>query len=219
MMPILDIDGKMQFPQNLAIGRYLAREYGFYGRNSMEMAKIDVICDALYELHDSFYKMYEDSEGRIMFNKLYELRQWYQDFDRKENLFFNDMGSSMMSSGMTAAGNSSDMGFSTIEPTYSGSDLMTSETMAFVRRRYYKTCHRLLPFLERCLGVYLDGNMFFMGEYLSLCDMLCYCTLEDPLREFPYMLGNYPMLMGHRCRVGTHPMLADYFNSRTNTIF
>lgn len=32
----------------------------------MEMAKIDTICDSLYDLHNSYYKMYEDSEGRIM---------------------------------------------------------------------------------------------------------------------------------------------------------
>lgn len=219
MMPMLDIDGKMQFPQSLAIARYVAREYGFYGRNSMEMAKIDTICDSLYDLHNSYYKMYEDSEGRIMLNRLSELRQWYQDFDRRQNMSFNEMESYMMSSAMQGSGISSDAIFCGMGSSYNSADLMTTETMSFIRMRFYKTCERVLPYLEQCLGVYHDGNIFFMGEYLSLCDMLCYCTLEDPIREFPYMLVNYPMLMGHRCRVGTHSMFTDYFNSRSNTLF
>ncbi|GMS94978.1 hypothetical protein PENTCL1PPCAC_17153, partial [Pristionchus entomophagus] len=43
-LPVLEVDGK-QIPQSLAIARYLAKEFGFYGANAFEAAWVDALAD------------------------------------------------------------------------------------------------------------------------------------------------------------------------------
>ncbi|GMT23431.1 hypothetical protein PFISCL1PPCAC_14728, partial [Pristionchus fissidentatus] len=43
-VPVLEVDGK-QLPQSLAIGRFVAKQYGFYGKTPFEAAWIDAIAD------------------------------------------------------------------------------------------------------------------------------------------------------------------------------
>lgn len=75
MLPVLEIDGKTHIPQSMAIARYLAREFGFYGRNSIEMARIDYICDSLYELFHDYMRMYHEKDGRLYASMQMENRQ------------------------------------------------------------------------------------------------------------------------------------------------
>ena len=51
-LPVLKIDGK-PLPESGAIIRYLSREYGLNGNNSMEEAYADML---LHTLDDSVYK-------------------------------------------------------------------------------------------------------------------------------------------------------------------
>ena len=48
-MPTFEIDGKVHV-QSPAIARYLAREYGMYGKNNMESFQIDQIQDTIADL-------------------------------------------------------------------------------------------------------------------------------------------------------------------------
>jgi len=48
-LPVLDINGK-QLCQSMAIGRYLAREHGLAGKNSLEMAFADMLCDGITDI-------------------------------------------------------------------------------------------------------------------------------------------------------------------------
>ncbi|GMT22533.1 hypothetical protein PFISCL1PPCAC_13830, partial [Pristionchus fissidentatus] len=43
-IPVLEVDGK-QLPQSLAIARYLAKQFGFYGKTAFESAWVDAIAD------------------------------------------------------------------------------------------------------------------------------------------------------------------------------
>nr|XP_022333862.1 S-crystallin SL11-like [Crassostrea virginica] len=45
-MPVLEVDGK-KIPQSRAIDRFLAREYGLYGKTNMESACVDVVCETV----------------------------------------------------------------------------------------------------------------------------------------------------------------------------
>ena len=49
MMPVLEIDGKMQIPQSMAIARYLAREFGknYLGSN-FQTRITDFVCRCVW---------------------------------------------------------------------------------------------------------------------------------------------------------------------------
>ncbi|GAB1598760.1 S-crystallin 3 [Argonauta hians] len=63
------------------------------------------------------------------------------------------------------------------------------------RMRFQETCRRILPFMERTLEMYNNGNQFFMGEQITMADMMCYCALQNPMTEEPLLLSSYPKLM------------------------
>jgi len=48
-MPTLEVDDNV-ICQSSAIGRFVARELGFYGNNSLEQAVIDEVCETLHDL-------------------------------------------------------------------------------------------------------------------------------------------------------------------------
>ncbi|XP_014771131.1 S-crystallin 4-like [Octopus bimaculoides] len=64
MLPILEIDRKIQVPQSMTISRYLANEFGFHGSNNIEKAKIESITDCLYDVFDNYMRMFYDRNGR-----------------------------------------------------------------------------------------------------------------------------------------------------------
>nr|P18426.1 RecName: Full=S-crystallin SL11; AltName: Full=Major lens polypeptide [Nototodarus sloanii]AAA63411.1 major lens polypeptide [Nototodarus sloanii] len=63
MLPILEIDTETQVPQSMAISRYLAREFGFYGKNNMDMFKVDCLCDSLFELFNDYMAVYNEKDA------------------------------------------------------------------------------------------------------------------------------------------------------------
>ncbi|KAK6042592.1 glutathione S-transferase protein [Cooperia oncophora] len=50
-VPALDVDGKI-LPQSFAINRYLARQFGYAGKNAFEEAMVDAFADQ----YGDFYK-------------------------------------------------------------------------------------------------------------------------------------------------------------------
>ncbi|XP_036359020.1 S-crystallin 3-like [Octopus sinensis] len=58
ILPVLQIDGETQIPQSMAIARYLAREFGFHGKNNVDMARIESICDCLNDILDDYLQLY-----------------------------------------------------------------------------------------------------------------------------------------------------------------
>ncbi|GAB1598755.1 S-crystallin 3 [Argonauta hians] len=87
------------------------------------------------------------------------------------------------------------------------------------RNRYRETCRRILPFMERTLEMRNGGNQFFMGDQLTMADMMCYCALENPLMDEPSMLSSYPKLQSLRNRVMNHPKMSQYLQKRCRTEF
>ncbi|XP_036358741.1 S-crystallin 3 [Octopus sinensis] len=166
MMPMLELDNRTQIPQSMAMARYLAREFGFHGRNNMEMARVDFISDCFYDILDDYMRMYQDGNCRMMFQRS------------------RDMSSS--------------------------SDK---------RMRFQETCRRILPFMERTLEMYSGGSQYFMGDQMTMADMMCYCALENPLMEETSMLSSYPKLMALRNRVMNHPKMSNYLQKRCRTEF
>ncbi|CAI9723161.1 S-crystallin 3-like [Octopus vulgaris] len=69
MMPMLELDNKIQIPQSMAMARYLAREFGFHGKNNIDMARVDYISDSFYDILDDYLRIYHDKDGRMMFNR------------------------------------------------------------------------------------------------------------------------------------------------------
>nr|AAB01055.1 S-crystallin [Doryteuthis opalescens] len=64
-VPVLEIDGKDKMPETMAIARYLAREYGFHGKNNMDMFRVDYICDCLYEIMHDYMRYFHEKSGRF----------------------------------------------------------------------------------------------------------------------------------------------------------
>nr|QUF59420.1 glutathione S-transferase GSTS14 [Brachionus angularis] len=55
-VPVLEIAESPILVQTLAIARYVAKDVGIAGRNSLEMAKVDAVLDTAKELFDEFVK-------------------------------------------------------------------------------------------------------------------------------------------------------------------
>ncbi|XP_029636557.1 S-crystallin 3-like [Octopus sinensis] len=166
MVPMLEIDNRHQIPQSMAIAMYLAREFGFHGKNNMDMARVDYISDCFYDIMDDYMRMYQDNNGRMMFQR-------------------------------------------------SNSMNISSER----RMRFQETCRRILPFMERTLEMRNGGNQFFMGDHMTMADMMCYCALENPMMEDSNFLSSYPKLMSLRNRVMNHPKMCHYLKKRCRTEF
>ncbi|XP_022087462.1 S-crystallin SL11-like [Acanthaster planci] len=62
-LPVLEIDGK-QLIQSKAIASYLAREFGFYGANSWESAKIDEISGAVEDIWLPYVRIIISSDDK-----------------------------------------------------------------------------------------------------------------------------------------------------------
>ncbi|CAD5120281.1 DgyrCDS8857 [Dimorphilus gyrociliatus] len=64
-LPVLEIDG-LKICQSKAIGRLLAKRYGYYGRNDLEQARIDMVVDCIADVMDRglhiFFYMDEGSK-------------------------------------------------------------------------------------------------------------------------------------------------------------
>nr|BAR90791.1 S-crystallin 9 [Idiosepius paradoxus] len=156
MLPVLEIDTEMKVPQSMAISRYLAREFGFYGKNNMEMFKVDTICDSIFELFNDYM---------VMFNE--------KDTPKKNDL----------------------------------------------QQRFVYTSGRVLPYLEKTLEANKGGSGWFVGDQMLVCDMMCYSALENPVKENPNFLKDYPKITALRTRVLSHPKIAAYIKKRNNTAF
>ncbi|CAI9723148.1 S-crystallin 3-like [Octopus vulgaris] len=223
MMPMLEIDNRYEIPQSMAICRYLAREFGFHGRNNIDMARVDYIMDCFYEIMEDYMRMYQDSNGRMMFDRISDMRSMYhQKFEnmggvmsssRMNQGMFSGMQSSMSSMSSMSSGMDSSMssGF--------GNYSFNEDSMCERRQRFRNTCQRILPFMEKTLEMRQSGNRFFMGDYLTVCDMMCFCILENPLREELSLLNSYPKLRALRDRVASHSKISNYIRQRTMTDF
>ncbi|CAD6195768.1 unnamed protein product [Caenorhabditis auriculariae] len=67
-LPVLEVDG-VQIPQSLAIARFLARKFGFAGKNPIEEALVDALADQYKEFYtemaDFFYRASGFKEGDV----------------------------------------------------------------------------------------------------------------------------------------------------------
>ena len=66
-MPTLEVDDNV-ICQSSAIGRFVARELGFYGNNSLEQAVIDEVCETLHDLGMELIKILyggHDEEAKV----------------------------------------------------------------------------------------------------------------------------------------------------------
>nr|AAA29402.1 S-crystallin [Nototodarus sloanii] len=170
-VPVLDIDGQNKMPETMAIARYLARENGYYGKNNMDMFRIDYICDCFYEILHDYMRYFHTKNGRFM------------------------------------QGSGTDM----------SPDMDPTQMTSYIQNRYLDTCRRILPFLERTLEMRNGGKEFFMGDQMMLCDMMCYCCLENPMLEDQTTFNNFPKLMSLWKRVASHPKITPYLKKRNNT--
>merc|ERR1711970_452280 len=64
-VPLLVWDGEV-VAQSIACARFLAREFGLAGRNSLEMAQVDEIVDVIQDLLNAWYSLYhaKDTAGQ-----------------------------------------------------------------------------------------------------------------------------------------------------------
>nr|BAR90788.1 S-crystallin 6 [Idiosepius paradoxus] len=191
-VPVLDIDGNQKMPETMAICRYLAREFGFYGKNNMEMFRVDYICDCLYEILHDYMRYYHEKNGRF-----------------RSTMSSSKSSNSSSSSTSTSSSSSS----SSSSTSTKSSDKKDGTFVVELKSRYLETCRRILPFLEKTLGT----RQYFNGEQMMLCDMMCYCCLESPYMEDHTLFNNYPKLVSLRNRVTAHSKISAYLKKRTVT--
>ncbi|XP_029637083.1 S-crystallin 4-like [Octopus sinensis] len=85
--------------------------------------------------------------------------------------------------------------------------------------RFQSTCRRILPYMEKTLEMRSSGNKFFMGEQMTLADIMCYSALESPMLEDSSFLHSYPKLQSLRNRVKNQPNINNYLKMRNCTEF
>ncbi|XP_052067747.1 glutathione S-transferase-like isoform X3 [Mytilus californianus] len=101
-LPTFDVDGQL-LCQSLTIARYLAREYGYAGKNNMEQALVDQVVETANDYLGGYFKCYfapEDTKKEALENYLKEstpktltcLNKWLEQ-NSDGNGFF--VGSSM----------------------------------------------------------------------------------------------------------------------------
>ncbi|XP_052071714.1 glutathione S-transferase 1-like [Mytilus californianus] len=61
-VPVMTVGGT-QIPQSGAIIRYLAREFGLYGKNNMEITMVDVIIETIDEARSEFVKWIKEEDA------------------------------------------------------------------------------------------------------------------------------------------------------------
>nr|QVQ68769.1 S-crystallin [Doryteuthis pealeii] len=196
-LPCLQMDNGYMMPETMAICRYLAREYGFYPRSSMDMMRCDYICDCFYEIMHDYMRYYHWKNGRFRYN-------WMDGGMMGSGM----MGSGMMGSGMMGSGMGSGMGCG---------DMMNCNYDNYMYWRYMNTFNRIMPFMERSLCMRNGGNMYFMGDQMTWCDMMFYCCMENMYMENQSMFSNYPRMMGLYNRMAAHPKICSYLRNRCNT--
>jgi len=63
-IPILVVDGKHTIAQSAAIERYLAKQFGFFGKNDIEAARIDSIGEQLSDIAKAFFTYRDAPEDK-----------------------------------------------------------------------------------------------------------------------------------------------------------
>ncbi|XP_072050737.1 hematopoietic prostaglandin D synthase-like [Amphiura filiformis] len=150
-LPILEVDGQ-RLIQSKAIFRYLAREFGYYGKSNWECAKIDGIMDTCEQFHTPVVPILR-SEG----SEKAKLLQTYQE----------------------------------------------------------ETLPQILKGLESQVS---DGHKYFMGEKLTVADLIAYCDIElaSIVAEIPIneLLHKYPKLSAIRSNVESIDRIASWIKTR-----
>ncbi|KAH3881096.1 glutathione S-transferase-like [Dreissena polymorpha] len=59
VVPVLEVDGRTNITQSMAITRYLARQFGMYGKNAQEMALVDQIIETVVDIFSGVLKFQE----------------------------------------------------------------------------------------------------------------------------------------------------------------
>ncbi|BFZ09085.1 hypothetical protein BsWGS_12124 [Bradybaena similaris] len=60
-LPVIDVDGR-RHAQTIAIASYLAREFGFYGKDNLDALAIDEIVQLNYDFLNAFVKVYFETD-------------------------------------------------------------------------------------------------------------------------------------------------------------
>lgn len=61
-MPVLYVDNKLTITQSKAIERYLARQFGLYGKDADEQVAIDMVVETALDIFQEFIKMYFEKD-------------------------------------------------------------------------------------------------------------------------------------------------------------
>merc|ERR1712142_113903 len=104
-VPVLEMDGGMRMPETMAIARYLAREFSFYPRSTMDMMRCDYIADCFYEIMHDYMRYFHDKNGRFGFGQNGEMMSSMM----SGNMGGNMMSGNMMSGNMMSGNMSSNM--------------------------------------------------------------------------------------------------------------
>ncbi|XP_067685412.1 uncharacterized protein [Haliotis asinina] len=69
-IPVLEVDGK-QYAQSMAIAGFLAREFGFHGKTSIEQMEVDQVIGIVQDIFSALIKQYleQDEEKKAAFTK------------------------------------------------------------------------------------------------------------------------------------------------------
>ncbi|XP_072038014.1 S-crystallin SL11-like [Amphiura filiformis] len=74
-LPILEIDGQQKLVESKAINRYIAREFGFYGKDNMESTRIDVVTEVIddiwIQLGDAIYEIEDEAKRDVEFKRIF----------------------------------------------------------------------------------------------------------------------------------------------------
>ncbi|KAK6176050.1 hypothetical protein SNE40_014411 [Patella caerulea] len=72
-LPCLEVDGTL-YPQSGAIYSYLAREFGLYGKNNMEIFKVDIVMNIINDLMPFIVSVFveekDEEKKKILLEKL-----------------------------------------------------------------------------------------------------------------------------------------------------
>ncbi|XP_048742610.2 S-crystallin SL11-like [Ostrea edulis] len=132
-MPVLEVDGKM-IPQSRAIERFLAREFGLYGKTNMDAANIDVVCETVTDFFQALFPAVFGSDEAVKAEKMKAFKEFVPVYmQRIEDCLKKNAGGKgfLVGSNLTMA----DLAFLRTLDAFDKMELKLTDTLTALRKR------------------------------------------------------------------------------------
>uniref|UniRef100_K1R107 S-crystallin SL11 n=1 Tax=Magallana gigas TaxID=29159 RepID=K1R107_MAGGI len=222
-LPCLQVDGRL-IPQSGAIMRYVAREFGLYGDNNDENTRVDVIIGTAEDFLKSAIAIHyeKDETKKAELKKDLEENKLPQFFSLLEDILKENNDGDGFIVGLYGDNNDEntrvDVIIGTAEDFLKNAFALRYEKDETKRAELKKDLEenklpQFFSLLEDILKENNGGDGFFVGEKISLADIMIY-DITDQVGAAAKLPAFPPKLGGLIERVKNHPKIKEYLAKR-----